>query len=72
MTAHLATLPSTSYTIYVESRSVYGNELIYPANQFANQFAELLGKKTFSLTDLKRITALGYRVIEANSKKIAL
>lgn len=45
-------------------KSVYGNDLIYPANDIANKFINLLGKKTFSKTDLAIISNMGYTTIQ--------
>lgn len=43
-------------------KSVYGKDLIYPVDDEAKLFAELLGKKTFTRLDLKTIEALGHKV----------
>lgn len=43
-------------------KSVYGNDLIYPANDIADKFINLLGKKTFSKVDLAIISNLGYEI----------
>ena len=43
---------------------------MYPANETAKQFAELLGKKTFSLIDIHRIKRLGYEIIYDNNLEI--
>lgn len=51
-------------TVEVEVRSVYGNEMIYPANFAAERFAAISGKKTLSRTDLMNIQALGFVVRE--------
>ena len=50
-------------TIEVFTKSVYGNDLIYPHNEEAKQLAALVGKKTFSRTDLSRIESLGFNVV---------
>jgi hypothetical protein len=52
----------TQQTVWVSVRNVYGNEMIYPANETASKFAQLTGKKTFSLADLRTIRELGYTV----------
>lgn len=49
-------------TVQVTIKNVYGNELIYPANETANKFAQLLKKKTFNRKDLKIIESLGYKI----------
>ncbi len=46
----------------VKEKSVYGNVLIYPNNYTAAVFIQLLGKKTFTSTDLKIIEQLGYKI----------
>jgi hypothetical protein len=43
-------------------KSVYGNDLIYPVNDTAQKFSNLLGKKTFSRVDLAIIGNLGYTI----------
>ena len=45
-------------------KSVYGNDLIYPVNETSIKFANLLGKKTFSKTDLAIIGNLGYTITQ--------
>ena len=48
--------------ITVQVRSVYGNELVYPADDQAVLFASLVGAKTFNAKQLGQIRALGYAV----------
>jgi len=48
--------------ISIKEKSVYGNTLLYPNNEVANKFLQLLGKKTFHHTDLTIIESLGYKV----------
>jgi hypothetical protein len=48
--------------------SVYGNDLIYPMNETAQKFANLIGKKTFSKTDLAIISNLGYKITQTMEK----
>ena len=57
--------------VEVEVRSVYGNELIYPANFEAERFAAIAGTKTLNRTDLMNIKALGFVVEEVSIKKLA-
>lgn len=52
-----------NHVVQVKIKSVYGNKLIYPANETAEKLTQLLGRKTFSNTDLARLQDLGY-VIE--------
>ena len=49
-------------TISVKEKSVWGNTLIYPNNETAIKFTQLLGKKTFTSFDLKVIESLGYEI----------
>lgn len=48
--------------LQVELRSVYGNQLLYPVNDLAKQFAKLLGVKTFNRQQVADIKALGFTV----------
>jgi len=41
--------------------SVYGKILIYPNNELAVKFANLLGKKTFHYSDIFNISELGFK-----------
>lgn len=49
-------------TIKVSIKNVYGNELIYPANDVANRLTDLMGKKTFSRSDLRKLQLLNFDV----------
>lgn len=51
--------------VIVKVKSVYGNDLIYPVNDTAQKFANLIGKKTFSKVDLAIISNLGYKITQA-------
>lgn len=57
--------------VEVAVRNVYGNPLIYPANDTAKKLAALTGKKTLDKTDLANIQALGFAVFEVETKKLA-
>jgi hypothetical protein len=48
--------------ITVAVRSVYGNDLVYPADDSAALFASLIGAKTFNRSQIAKIKALGYTV----------
>jgi hypothetical protein len=48
--------------ITVQVRSVYGNELVYPMDEQAVLFAQLIGAKTFNAAQVRTIRALGYAV----------
>jgi hypothetical protein len=52
--------------IEIEVRSVYGNDLIYPANDGAKALARIAGKKTLSVSDLQNASYLGLEVVEVN------
>jgi hypothetical protein len=54
--------------ITVAVRSVYGKELVYPADDQAALFAALAGAKTFNALQLRTIRALGYAVHVAAGK----
>jgi hypothetical protein len=48
--------------IQVETRSVYGNELVYPVCDRAKLFAKLTKTKTLNSQDLRNIKDLGYTI----------
>ena len=48
--------------ITVSVRNVYGNNLVYPADDTAGLFAALVGAKTFNAKQIHTIKALGYAV----------
>ena len=52
--------------VEVEVKSVYGNTLIYPANDAAKALARIAGKKTLSVSDLQNASQLGLEVVEIN------
>lgn len=52
--------------IEVEVKSVYGNTLVYPANEAAKALARIAGKKTLSVADLQNAGQLGLEVVEIN------
>lgn len=56
----------------IKIKSVYGNELIYPANETADLFCKLLGKKTFNQRDLEAIKALGYTIEQVNAYEVSI
>jgi len=53
--------------VKIEVKSVYGNSLIYPANEAAEIFASLAGTKTLSRADLTKIVKLGFRVEQVHA-----
>ena len=56
--------------IYVQVRSVYGNELVYPMDDTAKLFASLLCRKTFDPYQLAKIRMLGYSVIVVGERSL--
>ncbi len=54
--------------ITVSVRSVYGSDLVYPADDQAALFAALIRAKTFNAGQLRTIRALGYSVHVAAGK----
>ena len=54
----------------ITTKNVFGNPTMYPANETAKLFAELLGKKNFSLIDVHRIKKLGYEIIYDNNLEV--
>ena len=49
-------------SVTVEIRNVYGNDLIYPADDTARKFADLIGRKTFDKYHLRLIKQLGFDI----------
>jgi len=56
---------TTARRITVEVRSVYGSELIYPADHAAEQFCLIAGTRTLPRHLLPLIKALGYEIVVA-------
>ena len=54
--------------ITVSVRSVYGNDLVYPADDQATLFARLINAKTFNAGQIETIRALGYAVHVASGR----
>lgn len=48
--------------VLVKIKNVYGNELIYPANDTAKIFADIAGQVTLTRETLKNIKDLGYEI----------
>ncbi len=48
--------------ITVSIRSVYGNQIIYPACDKSQAFASIAGTRTLTHQVIKQIKALGYEV----------
>lgn len=53
-------------TAVFKTKNVYGNDLIYPANELAQTLTELTGKKTLSQYDLDLIKKAGITVYVDN------
>lgn len=49
-------------TLKVLQKEVYGRMLYYPRCPISLKFCELLGKKTLSSLDFKKIRELGYHI----------
>jgi hypothetical protein len=56
--------------IQVQVKSVYGNQRIYPMNRVAQQFADLLGTKTFPPATIAGLRDMGYTVEQVLSETI--
>ena len=56
----------TDFTIkpdlYVQVKSVYGKDTVYPACESTKSFCELLNQTTLTERDIKYIKALGFKV----------
>lgn len=49
-------------SLYVEIKSVYGNNLIYPACEKSRDFLSALGLKTFTNSALRAVKILGFKI----------
>lgn len=56
--------------IEVEVKSVYGNLMIYPANEAAKLVAAIAGTKTLSNANLAYAERLGFEIKEVSPKKL--
>ena len=48
--------------ITVTVKSVFGTDTVYPADETAQLFTKLTGRKTFTPNDMRTIRQLGYTV----------
>ena len=48
--------------LYIQEKTSYGRTLFYPACERAKEYAQELGKKTFSKSNLHFIESLGIKV----------
>lgn len=53
--------------ITITTKNVYGNELLYPADETAYKFAKLLSVKTLTQWHINAIKALGYEIVTDNN-----
>jgi hypothetical protein len=56
--------------IHIYSRTVYGNQVIYPACQAAEAFAAIAGTKTLTLAALQQIKNLGFEIVENHTSAL--
>jgi hypothetical protein len=55
-------LPLTGIVL-VEEKSVYGNPLLYPANDLARALIALSGNTTLTIAAIVLIKAMGFRIV---------
>jgi hypothetical protein len=48
--------------LYVQVKSVYGKDTVYPACESTKSFCELLSQTTLTERDIKHIKSLGFKV----------
>ena len=58
--------------IVVQVKQVYGNDTVYPVCDRAKLFAELLGQKTLTFTDLRIIQKIGFAVTQQPTPTLTL
>ena len=49
-------------TVIVKVKNVYGEDKVYPVCANGHIFADMLNQKTFTLHDLRHISALGFNI----------
>ena len=49
-----------SNIIKIETKSVYGNDLVYIVSEHAEAIQNLTGKKTIDASDMKQLRTLGF------------
>tara|TARA_R100001594_G_scaffold136230_1_gene178447 strand:+ start:378 stop:617 length:240 start_codon:yes stop_codon:yes gene_type:complete len=59
-------------TVKFYAKKVYGNTLLYPANEQAEKFCELTGTKTLQEWQLKRIFELGFNLEQVSDPEDAI
>jgi hypothetical protein len=50
--------------VQITIKSVYGKDMIYPANALAENLTKLTGQKTFSNAQLQTIEAMGFSIVQ--------
>lgn len=60
-----------SNIIKIETKSVYGNDLMYVVSEHAEAIQNLTGKKTIDASDIKQLKALGF-TFEAAAPTLAV
>jgi D-alanyl-D-alanine carboxypeptidase len=58
--------------VQVSVKNVYGNLMVYPANQVAHDLADLLGVKTFTNKARDQLKKLGYEFVRVNNDGVKL
>lgn len=48
--------------IQIRKKTVYGNDLTYPANEIAAELVKLTGKKTFTADELDILKSVGFEI----------
>jgi hypothetical protein len=48
--------------LYVQVKSVYGKDTVYPACESTKSFCELLNQTTLTERDIKHIKSMGFKV----------
>ena len=56
--------------LYVETKTVYGNELVYPKCERSQVLAKLCGTKTFTEKHMNLIKKLGYEFTTDEIEKV--
>jgi hypothetical protein len=56
----------------ISIKTVYGKDLIYPADETAEMLVSLTGKKTFDKRDLVTIQNLGYEIEQVSAYELKL
>lgn len=49
--------------VIIRVEDVYGAELYYPANDLAQSFCRLTGRKTLSVLALETIKGMGFKIV---------